>query len=240
LPQEEQGDAIMSKALVLFSLLTFGTAHAAIVATADGVVTNGCNDCTGSGFFDPFGLGANYDLTGAAFSIQFNVTDAALATPPLYGAYGSDFVWSPETPFLLSASITLNGHTYDLPANSPVEPWFGYLLDGSVTMHVQNEDPYEPAPAGYDPARYGSYYYDFFRAEENSTASFVTQAYAIDRQDPSSSVLLSHTRFVGHIGDVAVTTVSTGVPEPGTWGLMCVGLAGLALMHWRRRRQPQL
>ena len=199
--------------------------NAGLIAFADGQATAGCSDCTGTGLFDPFGLGPAADLTGTNFRIIFDISDAALATTPYVTPSGALRYEPPQAPGYLTASIVINGVRYELPADpgAVVMPAFEFTADGSFDGFFQNEHVSGP----HDDY---SYTYSSLNGYGSATAYFGSSQ---DIFSGGTHTTTWQTFVAGSIG--AFTVEPASVPEPGTLALLMIGLLGYAL---HRRKPP--
>ena len=197
-------------------------AHATLIATAEGIATSGCNDCQSTGY-DTFGLGANADLAGMAFSLTFTIDELLFTRTPFINAENTVIWYTPKTSDWITAAITLNNMTFDLPLPGNYMPSFGVKTDGTHIIDFQHEGP-EDISETQSLFTYG-----------HLSATELGHAFLLSHQEllniPSGGgVSLGETTLTGTIGEFAFSTAT--VPEPSPLPLLG---AGLAILLLRRR-----
>lgn len=212
------------------------SANAGLIATAHGIVTQGCNDCSGSGQYDTFGFGSNADLAGYSLTIQYHISDEFLARAPSLNSEGFLIHWSSEVPLGLTGSITVNDRTFNLPTNWPIIPMFGYTSDGDARFYLVNED--YALPEGMSSDDFSSYHYDSLNSTGSHEVRFLSQWSVNDRSNgPDGFVRSSY--VWGTIGDFTFSAAADAVrvPEPSSMLLFSIALVGFRLSRRRDRQQ---
>jgi hypothetical protein len=218
-------------------------ASAAIVtATYKGTVDYGYD---GTGVFGAAGT----DLTGDAFTAVYKINDAApgayaVSNPPYYSYIYGGSAYGTTSP--VSAVVTINGHSlsagnYAGEAFQAASPWYysevyhfaenyssnanGYAYAYAYNYVYSSSDPFVTSADYHTPLSHqvqpGDYGYGY------------VQTYAYDYRTGSYQ-----SAYAG-LSDSSVT-ISSGVPELGTWAMMIIGFGGVAVQMRRRDRAVAL
>jgi hypothetical protein len=223
--------------LVLAALFSVASATptiaATVIVTYAGTVTNGV-DQTGQ-----FGV-AGADLTGNYFSTKL-VFDTARGNTNLYGdsreTYGGIF-YNTTNP-LISASLTINGHTIEPTLASYAELgayyYDGYFHQSIYVVGVYYEDnKYFSTSLGFELRDETNIYpgkYDNYSGEVVGWGSGTYQLYSA--YDDSDEYLIN---TVIDLSSSSMTVSISAVPEPATWAMMLSGFGMIGFAARRRQR----
>lgn len=220
-----------------------------IVTTFSGTISRGVDGDGGRDVLGLFGA-ANADLFGAAFTVVYTVDDAATAivasslqqTTMAGGTY-----YGPTTPSPITATLQINGHTYQYAA--PQVQYYAYLTLENAAVGVEDGVTYSiQGPlngAGYVTS-------DVFTRVTSTTNDFMNSTdihVPLDRTVAAGDIPYGYAHIGAYGGSrdifglsitrvTVVPHVDAALPEPATWATM---IAGFALLGgaMRRRNVPR-
>lgn len=231
---------------VLATFVIVGTtpAAAAIVDVIyTGTVTSD-SDLTGV-----FGtVGGSNDLVGQIYTAKF-VFDTSMGTEVNTGSqhYISGGTGFGTTSPAISATLTIGSTTISVPTNYSAEIYthdqaaigFGEqnhfvsdYVNNSALYSYRVLQAYVFGSSGSIPFSLDGPFSYTIAAGDSGYLSYSGSVYDYAAAQQIESLTIN--------GDVSTLTVSSGVPEPSTWTMLMLGLAGVGWMACRRKAKPAL
>jgi hypothetical protein len=233
---------ILNRSLIVVACCLWGfvhPAHAEIVnVTYTGVVTASV-DATGlfgivdpnTSYTGPSWPGASPSSSGAYVGMSYTahyLFDTSLGisviTPTDQDIYGGA-AFGVATP-LLSATVTINGHTESVSGGDWGEIWG---QSGRQSHFAQTYIPYV----------YNNYLWNYVTGSLPAEVAGPINYTSVDPNTPGSYAEYSLTDVPNGLRTDMLASIQTltvsAVPEPSTWAMMMVGFCGLGFLAYRRK-----
>ena len=225
---------------VAFALAVLGlfcsSAFADIVTeTFTGTVASGGIDYAGY-FGSP-----NADLSNKAFTVTYvfntNLSGAGStgSTNAVYYTYGGTFFNPALSSPAVSATVTINHATFDVPTN--VTSYYSEMMGESRTLNSGQFQAYAEVGHSTGPELYNLIYTHDTNAPDVTS---LDTSYSYTFANPGGAIGSAGNSGIFSFGTDNLTLLSetvtvAPVPEPSTWAMMIVGFCGLGFLAYRRR-----
>jgi hypothetical protein len=170
---------------------------------------------------------ANTYLGGDSYTTAFFYDPSISFGDPNNSFGGTAFGGAHSASPILSAAITINGHTYSLTSSSTT--WYAYMFAQSSEVI-----------ADFCPSSSTSCDTHLFNIGQGTGGPSSLTAVGSYNLSATGGIFAALNDSLSLNTSAEQIAVAAAVPEPSTWGMMILGFAGIGFMAYRRKSKQAL